>query len=39
MEDDLRAEIAALFPEIGAQAFEAARPTLKAHEARVLLAG
>jgi Ca2+-binding RTX toxin-like protein len=39
MDADQRAEIAALFPEISGQAFDAARPTLKAHEARVLVAG
>ena len=39
MEDGQRAEIEALFPHVAVDAFEAARPTLKAHEARVLLAG
>jgi Ca2+-binding RTX toxin-like protein len=39
MDADQRAEIAALFPEISGKAFDAARPTLKAHEARVLVAG
>ena len=36
-----RAEVLQLFPDLrqSARAFEAARPTLKAHEVRVLLAG
>ena len=39
MEEDHRAEIEALFPELALRdtAYPAARPTLKAHEARVLL--
>jgi Ca2+-binding RTX toxin-like protein len=36
---DQRAEIATLFPDITPQTYPAARPTLKAHEAKVLLAG
>ncbi len=39
MDADQRAEIAALFPEASPKTYPAARPTLKAHEARVLLAG
>ena len=40
LEDEQRAEIVALFPDLaeGIARFPAARPTLKAHEARVLLA-
>jgi Ca2+-binding RTX toxin-like protein len=34
-----RNEIKALFPDLSPQTYPAARPTLKAHEARVLLAG
>ena len=34
-----RDEIAALFPALSPRTYPAARPTLKAHEARVLLAG
>jgi Ca2+-binding RTX toxin-like protein len=34
-----RAEIIALFPDLGQADYAAARPTLKAHEARVLRAG
>lgn len=39
LEDGPRAEIAALFPELMADHtdYPAARPTLKAHEAKVLL--
>ena len=37
MEAETRAEIEALFPGLGHQGFPAARPALKAHEARVLM--
>jgi hypothetical protein len=40
MDADQRAEVEALFPELSDSAgrYPAARPTLKAHEVRVLLA-
>ena len=37
MEAEIRREIEALFPSLGLAGFPAARLTLKAHEARVLL--
>jgi len=41
LDGEARAEVVRLFPDMGktVRAFEAARPTLKAYEARVLLAG